>query len=490
MLEKANKKLEFGDFQTPLPLARKVLSLLRDLGVDAAAIVEPNCGKGSFLKAASEAFPREIRIIGFDINPEYVNNPPIGPSIEVYCEDFFAKDWFEMFRALPDPVLVIGNPPWVTNAAVSKMAGTNLPPKSNIQKMRGIDAITGKSNFDISEWMILHLLDALAEKNSVLSMLCKTSVARKVLKNVWSKGAKMSSALLYKIDATQYFGTSVDACLLICRMDENTVSKECTVYSAIGALQPESTFALKNGAMVADTETFNSYGYLLGKSSRKWRSGIKHDCSPVMELRRISENTYTNSLTDVVELEYDFIYPMLKSSDLMRDNLTPSRYMVVPQLKVGDDTDHVKWHSPQTWSYLCKHANLLDSRASSIYRNRPQFSVFGIGPYAFAPWKVAISGLYKSLNFRCIGPFENKPVVLDDTCYFLPCRTESDAQILLDILNSEYAQGLFRSLVFWDTKRPVTAHLLESLDIEALAAEMQLVLPVWLDDGGTLSLNI
>ena len=118
---------------------------------------------------------------------------------------------------------------------------------------------------------------------------------------------------------------------------------------------------------------------------------------------------------------------------------------------------------------------------SSIYRSRPRFSVFGVGPYSFAPWKVAISGFYKHLNFRCIGPIEGKPVVLDDTCYFLPCQTEHDARIIAQLLNSQTAKGFFRSFIFWDAKRPVTAQLLASLDLAALAEDAGISLPVWVD---------
>ena len=100
----------------------------------------------------------------------------------------------------------------------------------------------------------------------------------------------------------------------------------------------------------------------------------------------------------------------------------------------------IKREAPRTWDYLQSHADRLDARASSIYRNRPRFSVFGVGPYSFAPWKVAISGFYKRLDFRCVGPVEDKPVVLDDTCYFLPCRTEHDARLLAELLN--YSQAL------------------------------------------------
>ena len=81
---------------------------------------------------------------------------------------------------------------------------------------------------------------------------------------------------------------------------------------------------------------------------------------------------------------------------------------------------------------------------------RPRFSVFGIGEYSFAQWKVAISGFYKSLDFRVVAPCEGRPVVLDDTCYFLPFRSEKEAVTVAELLNSDKARGFFKSVVFWD----------------------------------------
>ena len=165
----------------------------------------------------------------------------------------------------------------------------------------------------------------------------------------------------------------------------------------------------------------------------------------------------------------------------MKPHPTPSRYMLVPQRLVGEDTSRIEHEAPRTWEYLQSHADRLDGRVSSIYRNRPRFSIFGVGPYSFAPWKVAISGFYKCLEFRCIGPFEGKPVVLDDTCYFLPCNIEHEARLLLELLNSEAARGFLRSFIFWDAKRPITAQLLATLDLETLASEAGVSLPTWSD---------
>ena len=200
-----------------------------------------------------------------------------------------------------------------------------------------------------------------------------------------------------------------------------------------------------------------------------------------MELCPRGCDDFENGLGEVVNLESTYLYPMLKSSELMKPHPTPSRYMLVTQRSVGEDTSRIERKAPRIWAYLQSHADRLDGRASSIYRNRPRFSVFGVGPYSFAPWKVAISGFYKRLDFRCVGPFEAKPVVLDDTCYFLPCQTEHDAKLLAELLNSKAAKGFFRSFIFWDAKRPITAQLLANLNLRMLATEAGVSLPAGSD---------
>ena len=114
----------------------------------------------------------------------------------------------------------------------------------------------------------------------------------------------------------------------------------------------------------------------------------------------------------------------------------------------------------------------MNKRASSIYRKRPAFSIFGVGDYSFAPWKVAISGFYKRLKFLVVGPFRGKPVVLDDTSYFLPCQTNGEALYLASLLNSSAARSFYSAFVFWDSKRPITAELLRRLDLRRLAKEL------------------
>ncbi len=175
-----------------------------------------------------------------------------------------------------------------------------------------------------------------------------------------------------------------------------------------------------------------------------------------------------NGLGELVEIEPEALYPLLKSSDLATHR-TPRRWMVVPQRTMNDDPVRLRLDAPKTWSYLTAHVHLLDKRKSSIYRNRPRFSVFGVGSYSFAPWKVAVSGLHKKLEFVRVSPFQGRPVVLDDTCYFFPCQSEEECNLLYELVTSEPAREFWSALIFWDAKRPITAQLLNSLDLMILA---------------------
>ena len=118
-----------------------------------------------------------------------------------------------------------------------------------------------------------------------------------------------------------------------------------------------------------------------------------------------------------------------------------------------------------------RHGDALDGRKSSIYENRPRFSVFGIGPYSYAPWKVAISGLYKKISFVLVPPCDGRPVMVDDTCYSIPCHSQEEAELLYALLSSSQAADFLGSLIFADSKRPITVEVLRRLSIVELARQ-------------------
>lgn len=259
---------------------------------------------------------------------------------------------------------------------------------------------------------------------------------------------------------------------MVCKFAPNGTSGKCLIFDELGDRPPTSTIGFTANKLIADLNLHQRWKHLEGAEIYKWRSGIKHDCSPILELEKRGR-ALVNGLGEKIEIEETFLFPMLKSSDLAKDNaVTPRRWMLVTQKQIGQDTRIIFEKAPRTWRYLERHADLLNRRASAIYKGRPPYSIFGVGDYSFSDWKVAISGFYKKLCFRTIGRFKGKPTILDDTSYFIACRTENEAVYLTSLLNSPAATEFYQSFIFWDSKRPITADILRRLNLFALAKEL------------------
>lgn len=473
---KRRSKIEFGDFQTPLSLAREVCLLLVRQGVQADTVLEPTCGVGAFLASAAEAFPF-AHLLGWDINQDYVEqtraalkHAGAAKRAKVGVQDFFAHDWEAELAGARGSLLVLGNLPWVTNATVSGMSGSNLPAKENFQGFRGIEARTGKSNFDISEWMLIRMVKALRGRSAIIAMLCKTGTARKLLRFAWQNDGRISSASLYRIDSKKYFGASVDACLLLATTG-GTGPAMAKVFDDISAKRATTTLGLAGQDLVSNIRAYQRLKHLEGLCPYQWRSGVKHDCASVMELRLFDGRSLENKLGEAVCIEEDYLFPLLKCSDLANGRIEPERFVVVTQRRVGEDTSIIAKTAPRTWDYLNSHRKLFESRKSSIYINRVPFALFGIGDYAFKPWKVAVSGLHRTPRFALIGPVDGKPVLFDDTCYFISFDNKREAEVVAQILNSEECREFLEALTFTDSKRPITVELLQRLNIRALAED-------------------
>ena len=179
---------DFGDFQTPLSLVMAVLERLYASGKIWSRVLEPTCGRGNFIEGLLKLTtpPREIQ--GIEMQRHYLANvqrlAESSSSNQVVIKQasiFDLNVHQDLSWRTTGPLLVVGNPPWVTNSELGMLESTNLPQKTNIKKLRGIDARTGSSNFDIAEHIWLKLIQELAEEQPFIALLCKTSVARNIL---------------------------------------------------------------------------------------------------------------------------------------------------------------------------------------------------------------------------------------------------------------------------------------------------------------------
>ncbi len=478
-------RVSYGDWQTPVSLAEKICDVHLSKFGNPDIVIEPTCGLGAFVLSALRKFQNIKEFYAIEINRQYASELKLKilvnalsfpsqnyPDIYIYNTDFFEFDFIsiiEKSKRMGWNMAVIGNPPWVTNSTQGKNNSNNIPFKSNYFKLKGIDAITGKSNFDISEYIALKLLHLSEINNGGISFLLKNSVIRNILIKQHSERLHIGNIEQKLIDASIEFNVSVDASCFFAQFGCSP-SFICNV-SDFHSNTYIQQYGWVNDSFVSDTKSYSAVSKYDGKSSYIWRSGIKHDCASILELT-LSDGIYKNGLGEIVQIEEDLIYPLLKSSDINNYNGNQFRkFIIVPQRRVGDNTSELKYSHPLAFSYLSKYENVFSNRKSSIYKGKDKFSIFGIGDYSFKPYKIVVSSLYKSIRFILVSRNDRKPIMVDDTCYQLDFDSLEEANCILDALNSDEICSLLQSLVFRDAKRVVTKSLLMRLDLAQLCRD-------------------
>jgi hypothetical protein len=471
---------DLGDFQTPPALVAAVLDALGPIGARWPRVLEPTCGRGHFLAGliASATPPDEIQ--GIEIQAEHLDQAraltrePGAARVALTCASLFEIDLRrDLAWSRRGPLLVIGNPPWVTNAELGSLASGNLPRKRNVKGLRGIEARTGASNFDIAEAIWLKLLDELADQEPTIALLCKMSVARNVLAFAERAGLAIAEAAIHRVDAPKWFHAAVDACLLRVTLGaaREPGAGRVPVFADLRSKEPESVLGFVRGRLVADLDAYQANAFADGICPMTWRQGLKHDAATVMELSRGSEaEPWRNKLGETVDVEPDWIFPLLKGADLNGEPPEATRRgVIVTQRRIGQDTSGLEQQAPRLVRYLTRHAPVFARRKSSIYRRQPPFALFGVGPYSFARFKVVVSGLHKTPRFHAVGPVADRPVMLDDTSYFLACDSAEQAAHLATLCNDPRTLSLLRALTFRDAKRPITKGVLQRIDLDAIA---------------------
>lgn len=518
-------KKEFGDYQTPLVFAQKICSYLKDQkGVNPSAVLEPSCGIGNFLKSSLIFDATEF--VGIEINPEYCDvcrKKLADHRVKIINQSFFNTPLHNLFNP-SSSLLIIGNPPWVTSSTLSVLESTNVPLKINFKGLRGIDAFTGSGGFDICENMILSLLNEYQDRDTTLALLCKTTTARSVFAELMRCGIRFQECEIVEFDAAKVFGISAAACLLFVKLSTNSsqtcnsqYTDFCNIRSMDDVHRVKAVLRCKNGSVyvngLAELEEFD------GRCCFEWRQGVKHDCSKVMELKSAIEEAKNlnqqdtqnpeqqvtlniehedrvlinsedalsakidklpnvcleNGYGELVEIEPDAVYPLIKGSRFKQPLIHDfDKYVLVTQKKLREPTAHLSTQLPRTWAYLQAHREEFMRRRSSIYLNAPEFSMFGIGEYAFVPYKVGISGFAKRPLFAVLTTENLRPVMLDDTGYYLAFASYELAYTAMLMLNSSPVQQFIQSLAFVDAKRPYTKKLLSRLDFGKMLEKLDL----------------
>ncbi|TFG05220.1 MAG: hypothetical protein EU536_02620 [Promethearchaeota archaeon] len=476
------KHRDMGDFQTPYLLTNRICAYLSHSGFNPDIIIEPTVGSGTFIISSLHYFPSVRHIYCIELQEkyewhfklnllQYALEKTLSTKIEFYRDNIFthqlSSQFKEVLKHFKGQILIIGNPPWVTTAELSVLTSKNIPHKSNIKRDRGIEAMTGRGNFDIAEYIIIQMVKQFADFPGKIAMLCKTSVIKNIVKNLANLGLRLSNLNALLVNSKEEFGISTEAALLLADLTAN-FELFCSIYNLYNPDVLLRKFGWTNNKFVSNIDEYANYKYLDGVSPFTWRQGVKHDAIKVMVLS-LNNGDLINGYHEQVDIESALLYPLLRGSDLKKPVIqTTKQHVILTQSSLGENTDYLRNKFPKLWSYLLKYAHILDSRKSNIYKNKPRFSIFGIGSYAFKPYKIAISGFYKNPNFVFIPPIESNPVMLDDTCYYLSFDEFNDAFFTWLFVQLPEVKKFLLSIVFLNSKRPYTKEILMRIQLPKL----------------------
>lgn len=316
-----------------------------------------------------------------------------------------------------------------------------------------MDAVTGKSNFDISEGIIIHLVNLLRHRCrfAQFALLTKFTVLRNLVQ-YFKSDAQVGNFEFHKIDAGFHFGASVEAGLLMFQIGGGlNLRPTCHVFSNIGGVQVEE-IGICSDHLIFDLPTYKRTSFMesAGQPHYVWRQGVKHDLRNVLELTE-TDSGLKNRHGEDVDIEPETLHQLFKSSDIFHGR--QARYVIpIYQRDLKDTLEDLEIRFPKLYKYLQKHEAEFLGRRSSIYKKRPTFTMFGIGEYTHATYKVAIGGLYSTPVFRLLQP-NPRLAVVDDTGYMLATNDLSEGLYLLAVLTLDCTRDFLLSISHVSEKR-------------------------------------
>jgi len=178
-------------------------------------------------------------------------------------------------------------------------------------------------------------------------------------------------------------------------------------------------------------------------------------------------------------IEPDLLYPLLRGRDVQRWKAEPSALILMVQDPVkrrGIDEKELQTRYPHTYRYLKRFESVLRERAAfKRYFTRkdkngrtvetgPFYSMFDVGDYTFAPWKVVWTRIAQ-IEAAVIGIRDGKPVVPQETVTLVECSGGEEAHYIAALVNSSPFQFAAVSYSQEGGKSMGSMHILENIRI-------------------------
>ncbi|GFP21823.1 hypothetical protein HKBW3S06_01050, partial [Candidatus Hakubella thermalkaliphila] len=217
--------------------------------------------------------------------------------------------------------------------------------------------------------------------------------------------------------------------------------------------------------------------YTGGANGVYWVNIVDRRPDGLVVVSNITEGAKRKVESIQAAIESDLLYPLLRGRDVRRWRTEPAAYIIMaqdPKTRRGIDEDEMKTHYPKTYQYLKRFEGALRERAAfrryftrkdrlgRIVETAPFYSMFDVGDYTFAPYKVVWREQSSSLMVATVGIFDSKCVMPDHKLMLVDCGTEQEAYYLCAALNSSPAKF---AAVSYAIEIQMDPHILRSIRI-------------------------
>jgi len=183
--------------------------------------------------------------------------------------------------------------------------------------------------------------------------------------------------------------------------------------------------------------------------------------------RNITEGAKRKIDTVQVKLEKNLLYPLVRGRDTARWKIRPQAHLLFVQdvkKRHGIEEEILKADHPLAYEWLDLQRPVLLKRSSQAVRNlmkKSEFSIFGVGDYSLAAWKVMWSEVANELDAAVVGKTHGKPTLADHTIVEICLPQRDEAYYVAGALNS----ALFRYAVARYIVLHPDPHILENIRI-------------------------
>ena len=467
-----SRRLKVGQVFTPMPWAEWLVTRwgILDSWISGATICEPTAGQGGFVLALFKL----ARSKGIQITPELLSRLTLieihRPHIEVFKlkakqefdVEFPSSQLFDVDIITNPPDvkfdILFGNPPWSNFTDLPDSYKEILKPhfvsEGLVPDKKA--ALLGSSRADIAALVLKVVLGRTLKKGGVGCFYIPLSLffgdgAHRGFRNFTAGNRYFSVDEVYEFTTTKVFEkVNTSYCCAKFTVDKPTefpivYFKEIDGNWVECRAQPFETQSDPWRVLERDSAQCGDVAVKIELSSRqKPRQGV-NTCGANSIFIFEEKPTY---------LPEKFVFPLVTKEIWRMPDTDPHRWILLPY--------NVRTGRPLSWSdieahdelkqYLTSHRDKLERRKGKLIQSvicrGIWWSLLGVGPYSFAPYKV-IWEAYGRRHFRPIirSCREGQSWQANQAMHaFVPCWIESDAIRIQSALLHPRIQELLRQL--------------------------------------------